>query len=106
MNEVSLMAKKQVIVNESAAAATPARAAKARAPRVKAAQHKVVSADLAVSEPVAAMPVPTRSVSAENPHDAIARIAYSLWETRGSESGSALEDWLRAEQHYLEVTAQ
>jgi hypothetical protein len=28
----------------------------------------------------------------------IARLAYSYWEARGSQGGSADEDWLRAEQ--------
>jgi hypothetical protein len=28
---------------------------------------------------------------------AIARLAYSYWEARGSQGGSAEEDWLRAE---------
>jgi hypothetical protein len=94
------MAKKQVNINESAAAAAPARAAKPRAPRVKAAQHsKTVSAE-PVSIPAA------QPVSAENPHDAIARIAYSLWEARGYEEGSPVEHWLRAEQKYRELTAK
>jgi hypothetical protein len=30
-------------------------------------------------------------------HDAIARLAYSYWEARGRQGGSAEEDWLRAE---------
>jgi hypothetical protein len=94
------MAKKQVNINESAAAAAPGRGAKSRAPRVKTAQHsKTVSV-----EPVG---VPAASpVTAENPHDAIARIAYSLWEARGYEEGSPVEDWLRAEQKYRELTAK
>ena len=29
--------------------------------------------------------------------DAIARLAYSYWEARGYQGGSAEEDWLRAE---------
>ena len=28
----------------------------------------------------------------------IARLAYSYWEARGRQGGSALEDWLRAER--------
>jgi len=95
------MAKKQVIINETAAAAAPARVAKPRAPRVKAAQHstKVTPAEPVASAPLAAI------TAAENPHDVIAKIAYRLWEARGSESGSELEDWLRAEQEYRELTA-
>jgi hypothetical protein len=30
--------------------------------------------------------------------EAIARLAYFYWESRGSQEGSAEEDWLRAEQ--------
>jgi hypothetical protein len=31
-------------------------------------------------------------------HQEIARLAYSYWEARGRQHGSALEDWLRAER--------
>jgi hypothetical protein len=31
-------------------------------------------------------------------HAEIARLAYSYWEARGWQHGSALEDWLRAER--------
>ena len=31
-------------------------------------------------------------------HEDIARLAYSYWEARGRQHGSALEDWLRAER--------
>lgn len=31
-------------------------------------------------------------------HEEIARLAYSYWEARGSQDGSAQDDWLRAEQ--------
>lgn len=92
------MAKKQVTINETAAAASSARAAKPRAPRVKAAQHKVVPA----AEPVEA-PAVAGHAAAENPHDTIAHIAYSLWEARGEEGGSATEDWFQAEQKYHEL---
>ena len=30
-------------------------------------------------------------------HEEVARLAYSYWEERGRRHGSALEDWLRAE---------
>lgn len=91
------MAKKQVIANESAAAAAaPARAAKpsTSVPRVRTSKHsKSVSA-----EPVAGITVQSNP----DPHDAIARIAYSYWESRGCQHGSHLEDWLRAEQEYAQ----
>jgi hypothetical protein len=89
------MAKKQVIVNETAAAASPARAAKPRAPRVKAAQHsKTVSSDSVIA--------PTNS---ENPQEVIAQIAYSYWEARGRQAGTDLEDWVLAEKEYRQRTA-
>jgi hypothetical protein len=31
-------------------------------------------------------------------HHDIAALAYSYWEARGRQGGSALEDWLRAER--------
>lgn len=31
-------------------------------------------------------------------YEEIARLAYSYWEERGFQGGSALEDWLRAER--------
>ncbi len=30
-------------------------------------------------------------------HEEIAKLAYSYWEARGRQGGSAVEDWLRAE---------
>jgi Protein of unknown function (DUF2934) len=35
---------------------------------------------------------------AETREDEIARLAYQFWEERGQTNGSAMEDWLRAEQ--------
>jgi hypothetical protein len=87
------MAKKQSIVKETAVTVPAARTAKPKTPRVKAAQHKVV-----VSEPVA-MPA-AADVHVENPHDVIAKIAYSYWEARGRVGGAEMEDWTRAEQEY------
>jgi len=94
------MAKKQVIVKETVAAAAPARAAKPRAPRVKAAQHsKVVSSESASHAIVA------ESSVAENTGDVIAQIAYGFWEARGRQAGSPLEDWVRAEHEYRQRIA-
>jgi hypothetical protein len=31
-------------------------------------------------------------------HEEIAALAYSYWEQRGRQGGSALDDWYRAEQ--------
>jgi hypothetical protein len=89
------MAKKQEIVKKTVAAAPPARAAKPKTPRVKAAQHsKVVSTEPVLSQ-----------TNHENPREAIARIAYSYWESRGYQDGAALDDWLRAEHEYRQRIA-
>jgi hypothetical protein len=37
-------------------------------------------------------------------NDEIARLAYSLWESRGCQDGDPMEDWLRAEQEIQERT--
>ena len=45
-------------------------------------------------------PVDLTGASADHPrlpHEAIANLAYSNWEARGCQGGSAEEDWLRAE---------
>ena len=92
------MAKKQTTVNETVAAA-PRRAAKPRAPRVTAATHsKTASTESVLATPVTEPAVPVSDI--ENPHDAIARLAYSYWEARGQKGGSAMDDWFRAEYEY------
>jgi hypothetical protein len=92
------MPKKQAIVNETAAVASSARAAKPKTPRVKAAQHsKVASTESAESV-----------IAQSHPHEAyeaVAQIAYGYWESRGHQGGTALEDWLRAEHEYRQRLA-
>jgi len=89
------MAKKQALIKETAAAAPSARTAKPRTPRVKAAQHSKTAS----SEP------PIGHAHVENPHEAIAQIAYGYWESRGCTGGTALEDWTRAEHEYRQRLA-
>ena len=87
------MAKKQAIVKETAAAAAPAtsaRAAKPKAPRVTAAQHSKTVSTESISV----------QASVDNQEEVIARMAYSYWESRGCQGGSALEDWVRAEHEF------
>jgi len=36
-------------------------------------------------------------------HEEIAHLAYSFWEGRGRQHGSALEDWLRAERQLKQL---
>jgi hypothetical protein len=42
--------------------------------------------------------VPRAEVVVRPAHEEIARLAYSYWEQSGRQSGSAHEDWLRAER--------
>jgi hypothetical protein len=106
---VSAMAKKQATIKETAAPASvtsPARAAKPNTPRVTAAKHsKVVSNEPVLpTEPVLmeSAPIETAVVQASsgNSEEAIAKIAYSYWESRGYQGGSPLDDWARAEHEY------
>jgi methionine-rich copper-binding protein CopC len=96
------MAKKQVIVKETVAAAAPARAAKPRAPRVKAAQHSKVVSSESASHAVITESTPAESAVSEG--EIIAQIAYGFWEARGRQAGSPLEDWVRAEHEYRQRT--
>jgi hypothetical protein len=105
------MAKKLEIVKETAAAAVPARTAKPKTPRVKTAQHsKAVSTEpvvtqILVEESAISEAVDLENRESEHPHDVIARIAYNLWEARGCQAGTPLEDWERAEHEYRQRLA-
>jgi hypothetical protein len=44
--------------------------------------------------PVSAVKTPANVPS----HEDVAGLAYSFWEARGRQGGSALDDWLRAER--------
>jgi hypothetical protein len=111
------MPRKPAIAKETAASAKPARATKSSTPRVKAAQHsKVVPAEPVVgSAPVVASdekavqkPVKIEqpvAAAPENAHEAIAKIAYGYWESRGCQGGTEIEDWVRAENEYRKRTA-
>ena len=56
--------------------------------------------DEAADPPPSAPSLPAGQFDAPT-HDEIAALAYSYWETRGGQGGSACEDWLRAEQELL-----
>ena len=109
------MPRKPTIATENAAAAT--RAAKTRTPRVQTVKHSkatagVTSADCEIIElmtpPITIQPEVSLSAPApadsrqplENAREEIAKIAYAYWEERGYQGGSALEDWVRAEEEY------
>lgn len=61
-------------------------------PRVKSVKHSKAAGPVVIVETV--------SVSV---HDQIAKIAYSYWEARGFQPGCPEQDWLRAEQEYLQI---
>lgn len=87
----------EVQAAEPVARAAKPRTTAAKTPRVTAARH--------VQAPAEAVPEPQIIDSAENPQEAIARIAYGFWEARGNQGGNALEDWVRAENEYRQVLA-
>lgn len=76
-------------------ASAPVRATKPSVanPRVKTVKHSK-----AASAPVAVVEVETVSG-----HEQISKIAYGYWEARGFEAGSPEQDWLRAEQEFLDL---
>ena len=65
-------------------------------PRVKTVKHSKA----------AVVEVETVSVTVSavvNSHDQISKIAYGYWAARGFEPGSPEQDWLRAEQEFLDT---
>jgi Protein of unknown function (DUF2934) len=107
------MPRKPAIAKETAASVKPARATKSSTPRVKAAQHsKVVpvaektGAEKTGAEKIEEPVVPVAPVATpENAHEAIAKIAYGYWESRGFQGGTEIEDWVRAEHEYRQRAA-
>lgn len=124
------MPRKQAIVNDSSAAAAPARAAKPKSTRVNSAKHSkaatqevlsaamemapavdsrtetaviesvVVAEPVVIVEPVVVVLDGVNQSAAADAREEIARIAYGYWEARGYAAGDPLEDWVRAENEY------
>lgn len=86
--ELSIMARKR---NEARSFSTESGGAAAPLRRPRTTRSKPASA----AEPAEGGAYAPASDQAE-----IARLAYSYWEARGGQGGSAEEDWLRAEQEY------
>ncbi len=80
-------------------AAAPAKVPRPRKPRV--AKAGTNSPALKSAQPEQAPAKLSSEQAHAYPQEEIARLAYSLWEQRGSQPGSPLEDWLRAEQELL-----
>ena len=82
-----------------ATAAKPVRAATPKAPRVSSAKHsKTIAPETAVPETIV---IPVASAPSEvNPREAISKLAYGYWVSRGFQGGNPHEDWLRAEREF------
>jgi hypothetical protein len=103
------MTQKRTNENDRLVSGNPAPAVRRKTARVRSkhsatpAETSVIaaSADLEASpDPASLAPVELAAVavaSQEPSRDEIARLAYSYWEARGCQGGSAEEDWLRAE---------
>lgn len=48
---------------------------------------------------------PAAATAFQPPHEAIARLAFTLWHERGCPFGSPEEDWLRAERQLVQQHA-
>lgn len=93
---------KKTITKETAAV-TPVRAAKPKAPKTSpvvevASKPRVKSVTHSKTAPIVIV-----ETSTPGAHDQIAKIAYGYWEARGFQPGSPEQDWLRAEQEFLQL---
>jgi Protein of unknown function (DUF2934) len=87
------MANKRVSENNVVTSSTAAAPARRRS-----ASPKRTARPSFVPEVPSAAPATVAAMASESFQDAVARLAYSYWEARGSQSGSPEADWLRAEQ--------
>jgi hypothetical protein len=96
------MPTKKTTTTESVAV-TPVRATKPKTVKASSATEAVSQSRVkSVKHSKAAAPVMIVESGAISAHDQIATIAYGYWEARGFEPGSPEQDWLRAEQEYLQ----
>ena len=65
--------------------------------------HPKKTIEVAVETPVFEVTVPEATPARTVTHEDIARLAYSLWESRGYQGGSPIEDWLRAERELAKL---
>ena len=87
------------LVVSAAGAAAPARRKAAIRPRGQRDAEPVAPVSPAATEPEIVAPQAEVVVSVHIPtYEDIANLAYSYWEARGGQGGSAEEDWARAEQ--------
>ena len=98
----------QVLMSTGAAQASPVRkpSSSRRTTRTKPAQ----TVETPAAEPATAMPMAVAAVEPVEPMvklspEAVAALAYSYWQARGTAGGSPEEDWLRAEQELRVMSA-
>lgn len=95
----------QVLMSTGAAQASPVRkpSSSRRTTRTKPAQ----TVETPAAEPATAMPMAVAAVDpmVELSPEAVAALAYSYWEARGTAGGSPEDDWLRAEQELRVMSA-
>jgi len=60
-------------------------------------KRKSAAAAGSAAVPLSASPVRTSTNRSDPAPEEIARLAYSYWEARGCQGGSAEQDWLNAE---------
>jgi hypothetical protein len=95
------------LVVSAAGAAAPARRKAAIRPRGQRDAEPVAPLAPVVTEPEIVAPQEEVAATVLAPtYEEIAKLAYSYWEARGYQGGSADEDWARAEQELrLHVSA-
>jgi hypothetical protein len=98
------MATKQATSKKNSipAATAPARETKPKTARVTTVKHsKPVMTEAPVEAPAIENAVEKTVLAVvETSHEAIAKLAYGYWESRGFQGGNPAEDWLRAEAEY------
>ena len=93
------MATKKVTTTNAPSVEAKAAGA-AAAPRVTTVKHSKAAAEPVILKEQSAVTDVTSNGSVEDPREAIAKIAYGYWESRGYQGGNPAEDWIRAEGEY------
>ena len=96
--------EKDIVITSGAAAAARKRVAStARAKRPAATVAAPATSDPERETATSVTGVTTIVTERQLSHEEIAAVAYSLWEARGCQGGSAEEDWRRAEEHLRQM---
>ncbi|HXJ38745.1 MAG TPA: DUF2934 domain-containing protein [Bryobacteraceae bacterium] len=90
---------KKTTAEKAVSAVKKPRAVKPASPRVTSVRHSKAAAT--TEPPTSADPVvPFEAAVPVKSFEAISKIAYGYWESRGCQGGNPTEDWLRAEAEY------